>query len=67
MLEGRWLRLEASVVEDDGREARAAMLAAYPKLKALYAPDGEGAELWYLRKATATFYSRSEPPRTVKF
>lgn len=35
MLDGRWLRLEASAVEDDDREARVSMLEAYPELKAL--------------------------------
>ena len=32
MLAGRWLRVTASAVEDDRREARVSMLEAYPAL-----------------------------------
>ena len=65
--DGRWLRVEASAVEDDRREARVSMLEAYPSLQAMYSPDDGNTEVWYLRNATATFYSFTEPPRTVSF
>lgn len=67
MLDGCWLRVEASAVEDDRREARVSMLEAYPALQAMYSPDDGNTEVWYLRKATATFSSFTEPPRTVSF
>ena len=63
MGEGSWLRLEAIAVEDDSREIRAAALGEL--LQA--APDESRAELWYLRKATATFFSFTDPPRVKKF
>ena len=64
---GRWLRVEASAALDDRREARVSMLEAYPSLQAMYSPDDGNTEVWYLRKATATFCSFGEPPRTVTF
>ena len=67
MLENRWLRLEATVALDDRREARVSMLEAYPYLQAMYSPDDGNTEVWYLRKATATFYSFGDAPRTVSF
>ena len=67
MLDGRWLRLEATAVEDDSREARVSMLEAYPALQAMYSPDDGNTEVWYLRNATATFSSFTEPPKVVKF
>ena len=67
MLDGRWLRLEASAVEDDAREARVSMLEAYPELKALYSPDDGNTEVWYLRNAAATVYSFTEAPELHKF
>lgn len=67
MLDGRWLRLEASAVEDDDREARVSMLEAYPELKALYSPDDGNTEVWYLRNAAATVYSFTEAPELHKF
>jgi len=67
MHEGRWLRVEASAVLDDDREARVSMLDAYPGLKSMYSPDDGNTEVWYLRNVTATFSSFTEPPVTVKF
>ena len=67
MLDGRWLRLEATAVEDDSREARVSMLEAYPALQAMYSPDDGNTEVWYLRNATATFYSFTEPPIVTRF
>jgi len=65
--DGRWLRIEATAVLDDRREARVSMLEAYPSLQAMYSPDDGNTEVWYLRNATAVFYSFTEPPRTVVF
>lgn len=59
MGEGSWLRLEATAVEDDSREIRAAAPGDL-------LPEADSAELWYLRKATATFFSLTEPPRIKK-
>ena len=67
MLEGRWIRVEASAVEDDNREARVSMLDAYPHLKAMYSPDDGNTEVWYLRNVTATISSFTEPPVVIKF
>lgn len=64
---GRWLRIEASAALDDRREARVSMLEAYPSLQAMYSPDDGNTEVWYLRNATATFYSFTDAPRSVSF
>ena len=64
---GRWLRIEASAALDDRREARVSMLEAYPSLQAMYSPDDGNTEVWYLRNATATFYSFTDAPKTVTF
>lgn len=63
----KWLRLEATAVEDDDREARVSMLEAYPSLKSKYSPDDGNTEVWYLRNVTATLYSFTEPPVSCKF
>ncbi len=67
MKDGRWIRVEASAALDDRREARVSMLEAYPALQAMYSPDDGNTEVWYLRNATATFYSFTEAPKTVSF
>ena len=64
---GAWIRVEATAVEDDSREARVSMLEAYPSLQAMYSPDDGNTEVWYLRKVTATVSSFTEPPKVYKF
>ena len=64
---GKWLRVEATAVEDVRREARVSMLEAYPELQSLYSPDDGNTEVWYLRNVTATFSSFTEPPKVLKF
>lgn len=67
MVGGEWLRLEASAVEDDDREARMSMLEAYPSLQSLYSPDDGNTEVWFLRNVTATIYSFTAEPKVYKF
>ena len=67
MVDGDWLRIEATAVEDDDREARVSMLAAYPELQSMYSPDDGNTEVWYLRNGAATLYSFTNPPATYRF
>ena len=65
--EGRWLRIQATAVEDDRTEARRHMLDAYPELQSMYSPDDGNTEVFWLKDATATFSSFTEAPRVVRF
>ncbi|MCR5475586.1 MAG: pyridoxamine 5'-phosphate oxidase family protein [Lachnospiraceae bacterium] len=65
--DGQWLRVAGELVEDDRREARVAMLDAYPDLKNMYSPDDGNTEVFYIKDATATFSSFTAAPETVKF
>lgn len=67
MAGGEWLRIEATAVEDDDREARVSMLEAYPSLQSMYSPDDGNTEVWYLRNVTATIYSFTAEPKVFKF
>lgn len=64
---GDWLRVAATLVEDDRMEARASMLDAYPSLKAMYAADDGNTQVLYLKDATATFSSFTKAPEVVRF
>ena len=63
----KWIRLTGTLVEDDRREARVAMLDAYPHLKASYDPDDGNTVVYYFKDATATFCSFTAAPDTVTF
>ncbi|WP_099204789.1 pyridoxamine 5'-phosphate oxidase family protein [Scatolibacter rhodanostii] len=68
MNKGAWLRVEGKAIHDDRREARQAMMDANTAaLSSMYTVDDNLMEVLYLEEATATFYSFTSEPRTVKF
>ncbi|MBQ6753138.1 MAG: pyridoxamine 5'-phosphate oxidase family protein [Clostridia bacterium] len=65
--DGTWLRVECTLREDDRREARKAMLDAYPDLRAMYNEDDGNTEVFAIENAFAVFYSFIAEPVIVKF
>ncbi|MBR2468803.1 MAG: pyridoxamine 5'-phosphate oxidase family protein [Fibrobacter sp.] len=63
----KWIRVAGTLVRDDRREPKVDMLEHYPELKSMYLPDDDNTETLYFKDATATFYSFTAAPRTVKF
>jgi len=63
----QWLRVETSLVEDCRIEAKRHMLDSYPELKSMYSADDPNTEVLYMKETTATFYSFTENPKTLKF
>ena len=63
----KWIRIEASAVEDDRIEAKKAMLDAYPQLQQMYSADDDNTQVLYLKDATATFYTFGGEPEVIKF
>ena len=67
MAGGRWIRLQAEAVEDDRREARVHMLAAYPSLQGMYDPDDGNCQVFYLKNAIASVCSFGAEPQIIRF
>ena len=67
MADGAWIRIAATVVNDDRREAKVSMLEAYPTLKAMYSPDDGNTQVLYLKDATATISTFADPPKVFTF
>lgn len=68
MADGKWIRVEAEVVNDTRREARSAMLEEYGDgLKSMYSLDDGIFEVLYLKNATATICSFTAEPVVIKF
>jgi uncharacterized pyridoxamine 5'-phosphate oxidase family protein len=65
--DGTWLRVAATAVTDDRREAKVSMLDAYPNLKAKYSPDDDNTHVLYLKDAVATFASFGGEQKVIKF
>ena len=65
--DGKWLRVSGEAILDERIEAQKSLLDAYPSLQGMYkAGDGKTA-VYYLKNATATFSSFTQPSETVTF
>jgi len=61
-----WIRVAATLVEDNRTEAQESMLEAYPELRGMYAVDDGNTMVYYLKDATAVFYTFGGENREVK-
>ena len=66
-LNGKWLRLSGTLVNDDRREVKKAMLDKMPVLRGMYSEDDENTQVLYFKDATATFSSFTEGSKTYHF
>jgi uncharacterized pyridoxamine 5'-phosphate oxidase family protein len=62
-----WMRITATVVNDDRLEAKQAVLADHPGMEAVYSPDGEDTQVLYLKDATAAVYAYTTMQITFQF
>ncbi|MCL2337459.1 MAG: pyridoxamine 5'-phosphate oxidase family protein [Firmicutes bacterium] len=62
-----WIRVAATLVEDNRAEAQESMLAAYPSLARMYAVNDGNTAVFYLKDAIATFYTFGGEPKEVRF
>ncbi|NTV89533.1 MAG: NimC/NimA family protein [Clostridiales bacterium] len=67
MSEGKWIRIEATVVEDDRLEPKEKMLDSYPSLKDRYSSTDNNTQVLFLKDATATIESFGAASRVIKF
>ena len=65
--DGKWIRIETTLVEDPRLEAQEAMLAQNPALSRLYRAGDGNTQVLYFHDSTATFSSFGEPPRVIRF
>ena len=62
-----WIRVAATLVEDNRTEAQESLLAAYPQLQGMYAVNDGNNVVYYLKDATATFYTFGGEPKEMRF
>jgi len=62
-----WIRVAATLVEDNRVEAQESMLAAYPSLRDRYAVNDGNNVVFYLKDAVASFYNFGGEPKVVRF
>ena len=64
---GKWIRLEGKLVKDERKEAKEAMLDAFPDLKKMYSADDDNTEVLYFEDGVATICSFTDKPKVIKF
>ena len=62
-----WIRIEATVVNDERVEVKQSMLDAYPDLKSMYSATDDNNQVLYLKNARATIASFSHVPSVIEF
>ena len=67
MAGGKWIRLTAKAVLDERIEAQQHMLDENPGLKGMYAAGDGNTEVYYLKDATASINSFTEPAQSYNF
>ena len=67
MLGDKWIRIEATAVDDKRVEPKKSLLANYPSLLKMYDAEDENTQVFYLKNATATIYSYTGQPQEIKF
>lgn len=66
-LGSEWVRVAATLVEDDRIEARKSMLDAYPELRSMYNENDGNTIVYYLKDATTTISAFTHKPEVIKF
>ena len=65
--DGRWIRVEGTLVRDDRIEAKKDMLDKNPSLKDMYSAEDDNTEVLYFESGKATINSFTEEPRVIEF
>ncbi|MDO5136283.1 MAG: pyridoxamine 5'-phosphate oxidase family protein [Eubacteriales bacterium] len=67
MVDGEWIRVAGTLVEDDRAEARKSMLDAYPSLRKMYDENDGNTVVYYFKEATAVISAFTHEPETIHF
>ncbi len=65
--DGKWIRIEGKLIEDDRVEARKDMLDKNPNLRNMYDENDDNTCVLYFESAKATIYSFTEEPKVITF
>ena len=63
----QWIRVEATLVEDERIEAKKSMLDAYPNLRSMYDEKDGNTAVYILTNAKADIYSFPTDKKTINF
>ena len=65
--DGKWIRIEGKLIEDDRIEAKKDMLDKNPNLRSMYDENDDNTCVLYFESATSTISSFTEEPKIITF
>lgn len=65
--DGKWIRVEGKLIEDDRVEAKKDMLDKNPNLRGMYNELDDNTIVFYFESGIATISSFTESPKIIKF
>lgn len=65
--DGKWVRIEGILENDDNRDVKVAMLEKMPNLQGMYSADDDNMQMLYFKCGKATFSSFTETPEVIEF
>lgn len=65
--DGKWIRIEGKLKEDERVEVKKAMLDKYPTLRGMYDENDSNTEVLYFESGIATIASFTSKPIVIKF
>ena len=65
--DGAWIRIACKLIEDDRFEAKKSMLDAHPNLRGMYDENDGNTQVFYMKKAVATFSAFGKESETIEF
>ena len=66
-VDGKWIRVNGKLVNDDRVEAKKHMLDMNPGLRSMYNELDNNTAVLYFENAVATIYSFTEKPKVINF
>lgn len=63
---GKWIRINGKLKEDNRIEAKRHMLDNYPELRGMYNEEDDNTKVLYFESFKATIYSFTEPPIIIE-
>lgn len=67
MLNGEWIRINTTLIEDSRIEAKCAMLDQNPNLRGMYNENDQNMVVYYFKDAVSTFNSFTSVPVKEEF
>ena len=65
--DGKWIRIQGKLIEDDRVEAKKDMLDKNLNLRSMYNENDDNTEVLYFEKGTAVISSFTEEPKIINF